>query len=394
MKEQDVRQRIEGFLKSMPRAAAIIIAGLVGLACSSSGLKTFPDAGAASGGQAGGTISSGTTGGTGGMIATGAASIGGTGGQAATTDFVPLCESGPGPCNHGDQSVAFQIGNPNATIPPCPAGRECYLLRMGCGYNLCMVPEGVHCSDLLSCNPGDTPIPQVSVGYTGRGYTKQLCMQSIYCSAPSSGYGSICSGAWSDGVFVEQPDASADGEDGGTMPCCGDGIVDQGEQCDAGNLNGLCLDAQGRPVGHPENASCQSLPASCNCPEYPAHTSLSCSTTCQAPIISGAPRCGDGIVETGEDCDCGDGSVPVPTGCSGRNADNVYDGCTTRCSLGPHCGDSIVDTQYGEQCDFGEANGACFDASGNFAGYPGDTGCPAGTDVICTKTCTTIEVDP
>jgi hypothetical protein len=167
--------------------------------------------------------------------------------------------------------------------------------------------------------------------------------------------------------------------------------VDQAEQCDSGNLNGLCLDAQGAPVGHPENASCQSFPASCNCPEY---TSLSCSTTCQAPIIPGAPRCGDGIVETGEECDCGDGTVPVPTGCSGRNADNVYDGCTTRCSLGPHCGDSVVDTQYGEQCDFGEANGACFDASGKFAGYPGDTGCPPGTDVICATTCRVVSVDP
>jgi hypothetical protein len=50
--EQDVRQRMEGFVK-MPRAAAIIVAALVGLACSSSGLKTIADAGAASGGHAG-----------------------------------------------------------------------------------------------------------------------------------------------------------------------------------------------------------------------------------------------------------------------------------------------------------------------------------------------------
>jgi hypothetical protein len=301
MKEQDVWQRIEGFPKRtageliIPASvglslAAVIIAGPLGLACSSSGLKTIADAGVASGSQAGSAIINGTTGGTGGTIGTGGAggsSTSGTGGQAATTDFVPLCGSGPGPCNHGDQSVAFQIGNPNASIPPCPAGRECYLLRMGCGYNLCMVPEGVHCSDLLSCNPGDTPIPQVSVGYPGQGYTKQLCMQSIYCRALSSGYGSTCSGTWSDGVFVDQPDASADGDKGGTTPCCGDGIMDQGEQCDFGNLNGLCLDVQGNPVGHPENPDCQSFPASCNCPEYPAYTSLSCSTTCQLPIIPG-----------------------------------------------------------------------------------------------------------
>ena len=46
MKETDVRQRMESFMK-MPRAAAIIVAGLLGLACSNSSLKrSAGDAGA------------------------------------------------------------------------------------------------------------------------------------------------------------------------------------------------------------------------------------------------------------------------------------------------------------------------------------------------------------
>ena len=72
-------EHFESFMK-MPKAAAIILAGLVGLACSN---HSGPgDAGAASGGQAGSTIISGTTGGTGGAIGSGGAggaSMGGTG---------------------------------------------------------------------------------------------------------------------------------------------------------------------------------------------------------------------------------------------------------------------------------------------------------------------------
>jgi len=355
----------------MPRAAAVLVAGLVGLACSNSGLKNRAgDAGAAIGGQAGKTISGGTTGGVGGTIGpggavggsgsrtggtigpggtggasgsgiggtigpggtggasmggTGGASMGGTGGtggQGATAGSPPshggMCALYP-MCNPGDDQVAMGIGR-DVILPPgdCPAERECYSLNAGCGPVLCVLPEGVHCNDPLSCKPGDTQIPQWDQEckwYPSPCYVKYSCSQ-----------GSMI-------VCRYRADASVDA---GASDAELDADVDEGT----------------------------------------------------------APHCGDGIVETGEECDCGDGTVPVPTSCSGRNANNAYDGCTTRCSLGPHCGDSVVDAQYGEQCDFGEANGACFDASGKFAEYPGDTGCPPGTDVICTTTCRVVSVDP
>ena len=101
------------------------------------------------------------------------------------------------------------------------------------------------------------------------------------------------------------------------------------------------------------------------------------------------PRCGDGVVSAGEECDCGDGSGSLPDGCSEKNDDSAYGGCTTECKFGsfcgdgikdepedcdkgkenggaectlgctePHyCGDSIVDTNMGEQCDLGSNNG-------------------------------------
>ena len=47
-----------------------------------------------------------------------------------------------------------------------------------------------------------------------------------------------------------------------------------------------------------------------------------------------------------------------------NNADNVYGGCTTQCTLGPYCGDRNVDADFGEECDdginlssYGQTNG-------------------------------------
>jgi cysteine-rich repeat protein len=56
------------------------------------------------------------------------------------------------------------------------------------------------------------------------------------------------------------------------------------------------------------------------------------------------PRCGDGIVSAGEECDNGS-----------QNNDTLYGGCTTLCKLGPFCGDGV--TNGPEQCDLGKHNG-------------------------------------
>ena len=250
---------------------ALFVVGLVSMACSSSGLKSSPrDAGAAGGGQTGSTISSGTTRGTGGAIGpggTGRGSIGGAGGPGGaggtniggtgvTNSSTGTSQSGTGGhivacspnCNPWDQQIAS--GPELDYSGDCPPERECYSLVNTCGSTLCVLPVGTHCSDLLSCDPGDTPttLGDQDCGVRGFCYTNKLCAQSITCKP--SPYGGICSGTWSDAGILEPPDGSADSSNAGMISCCGDGIVDYryGEMCDFGPLNGKCLDSQGNPT--------------------------------------------------------------------------------------------------------------------------------------------------
>jgi len=72
------------------------------------------------------------------------------------------------------------------------------------------------------------------------------------------------------------------------------------------------------------------------------------------------PSCGDGVTVADEECDCGDGSGPVPAGCPGANNDSTYGGCTTQCKWGPFCGDGTTQGAPNgpEECDLGKENGS------------------------------------
>ncbi len=132
---------------------------------------------------------------------------------------------------------------------------------------------------------------------------------------------------------------------------CGDGIVQStsGERCDNGAAN----------TDDPNKYNV-------------------CRTTCQP-----GPRCGDGIAQAqfGEQCDngfnitsyvktpspsdcapgckkprsCGDGAVDFPFEQCDQGANNTdsgaYGSCTTSCTLGPRCGDGVL--QAPETCDDG-----------------------------------------
>jgi hypothetical protein len=116
----------------------------------------------------------------------------------------------------------------------------------------------------------------------------------------------------------------------------------------------------------------------------------------QTPDLAPAPRCGDGMVDPGEDCDRGSMNETNPYG-RGK--------CSTACKSAPFCGDDI--TNGSEECDNGQQNSdtatglggctrACKDAPycGNKVKEPNeecDEG-PAGRPVMngmtgCTRDC-------
>ena len=334
MKEHSDHLRTARFLKIQTAVATILLAGFAG--CSSSSLKTSAgDAATASGGQAGSATSSGTasgdggsvgpvggggvstggtigTGGAGGSIQGGAGGTigpGGEGGASAVATGGSGGTNGPGGaggiggtggacasfrmCNGGDSQLGYGGFETDPSVG-CPTGRECYVLQYECGNTFCMLPEGVHCADKLTCNPGD-----IETSFDDRNcteapdlcYIKQLCANYIWCKdSMDAGAAASESGANGDAP------AAATGVDASALNAgyCGDGIIDMNlnEGCDLGNLNGLCLDYQSRMpldsgVESPVDAGCplgsfdwDGTPV-CNCPSC---SMVFCTTSCQYPV--------------------------------------------------------------------------------------------------------------
>ncbi|MDY0004154.1 MAG: DUF4215 domain-containing protein, partial [Polyangia bacterium] len=182
-------------------------------------------------------------------------------------------------------------------------------------------------------------------------------------------------------------------------PDCGNGQLDQGEQCDGPLLGGATCESVGSYVGG----------------------QLSCQSNCVYNVSSCIPiSCGDGIISAGEECDdnnhqggdgcsiictvetgwecsgtpsvcnrlCGNSQIDPGESCDGANLNGQscltqgYPGgdlgCTASCAFDfsqctpPYCGDGLVTVSSGEQCDGGNLNGQDCQSLG-FAG--GSLGC-------------------
>jgi cysteine-rich repeat protein len=129
-------------------------------------------------------------------------------------------------------------------------------------------------------------------------------------------------------------DGDGDGDPGdgdGDVGSCGDGVIDEGEQCDLG----------------PENSAAGQCTPDC--------LIAACG---DGYVLEGLEDCDDGNSDETDDCistctlaACGDGFVHEGVeACDDGNTDDSDD-CNQRCMPGA-CGDGIV--QAGEQCDDGD----------------------------------------
>ncbi|MBN2016055.1 DUF4215 domain-containing protein [Candidatus Dojkabacteria bacterium] len=221
----------------------------------------------------------------------------------------------------------------------------------------------------------------------------------------------------------ECDDGNDDNEDGCrndcTTPYCPDGIVDNGEECDDGNMNNFdecrndCTNPYcGDGIIDPDE----------ECDDGNTNNNDDCRNDCKRPA------CGDGILDPGEECDdgntnnsddcrndctvpsCGDGVVDFGEECDDGNENNDDD-CRNDCTL-PYCGDGVLDP--GEACDDGNTDNndscrndcsipSCGDSIldlGEECDPPGDSDiCESGTcDESCTctppPTCGDGSIDP
>jgi cysteine-rich repeat protein len=194
----------------------------------------------------------------------------------------------------------------------------------------------------------------------------------------------------------ECDDGNTNGGDGCSATCqeeiCGNGVLDSGEQCDDGNgdntdncpdgIDGSCLSATcGDGFAYTGIEGCD---------DGNTTSGDGCSATCDIE------SCGNGTVETGEDCDdgnadntdacpdgtggscldanCGDGFVwDGHEECDdGNNTDD--DGCNATC-VQEICGDGVLHT--GEECDDGnqtDGDGCESDCTATTCGDPIDCG--------------------
>jgi len=170
----------------------------------------------------------------------------------------------------------------------------------------------------------------------------------------------------------------------GPAPACGDGVVDDGEECDEGPSNS----DEGECTSECKEAVCGDghIGPAEFCDDGNTEDGDQCPSDC---LLS--PECGDGIIQRGDDCDdgnddntdaclntcvsasCGDGHVYAGVEeCDDGNADNS-DGCTTLCAA-PSCTDGLAsgdesDVDCGGSCEPCGVGGVCVAGSDCESGF-------------------------
>jgi len=263
---------------------------------------------------------------------------------------LPRCGDGVTDTNLDEQCDA---GGSNSDTPDSPCRTNCQLPR--CGDHIVDVTNGEVCDDGNNASAD---------GCSGDCKSNESCGNGIVDALA----GEVCD----DGNTIGGDGCSADCR---SIEVCGNGVVDSGlgEVCDDGNTvsgDGCSSDCKskevcGNGIVDTIDEQCDLGGANSDLPDHP------CRTTCKLQA------CGDGILDPGhgEHCDngvanstlpdacrpncelprCGDGIQDSTEVCDDGNTTNG-DGCSSDCHSLETCGNGIIDTAKGEQCDNGGAN--------------------------------------
>jgi fibro-slime domain-containing protein len=220
-----------------------------------------------------------------------------------------------------------------APAPPCGNGA----LELGEGCDDGNTKNGDGCSSTCQVEPGWTcPIvdaPCVLIPFCGDGKLNG----TEQCDDGNVTPGDGCSGTCTLEPFFTCPTPG--------QPCvstivCGDLMVTGDEACDDGNTKG----------GDGCSADCKQVEPGYTCPK-----ANGVGGPC-TPVAT--PRCGDGRLSFGEECD--DGNTTSGDGCSSTCTLEPGYSCPTpgaACMLVSYCGDGKLNIADGEQCDDGNTVG-------------------------------------
>lgn len=156
-----------------------------------------------------------------------------------------------------------------------------------------------------------------------------------------------------------------------TQPMCGNGMTEPGEDCDLGTANGTT------GSGCKADCSFECVTPATDCPAAPACQMASCSAThaCQnvadatqngdscgtnlvcsnGACVTPSAVCGNGVTETGEQCDFGSGNNGPGTGCESNcqfSCTILPDSCTdgNPCNGTETCTMVTVNAKPGQKC--------------------------------------------
>ena len=299
----------------------------------------------------------------------------------------------------------------------------------GCGNNLKEGSEACDGTDLDGQNC-------TNFGYTGGVLECETDCSDFNTGSCSDGCGndSVETGEVCDGTDLNGETCATLGFTGGTLSCsaicdgydvsactggCGNGVQETGEDCDAADLNGQSCTSQGYYGGTLAcDSSCGFDFGACagtcgddtadtgdgevcdgtdlngtDCSDYGFYFgTLLCNGACSGFVTTGCSGfCGDNTANTGEGevCDGTDlngntcvsegyygGTLTCNAGCSGF----FYSSCTG------YCGDGVVQTSEGEECDTSNLNGNTCSGAGFYYGTPTCTSCSV-DDSSCSGYC-------